>query len=596
MAQQENVYRNILESMRDGVMTIGPDGRIVTFNCAAERILGVPQAEALGHTLAELFLTREGSDEFTETILAAVYEQERTHTATVQYRTDAERLTLSVTTSFLQSREAEGGKRAVIAVFADVSEVARLRQAEQQLAEELRANHAKLQGSYCDLEATTQRLQAALRKVRVIRIASASFLVLAAAAVGGAAWHQTRSIRHFPASPAPAAAGPATQRSVTVAPAPLTDRIGLKGHLKPVKVVTITSPFGGMVAERLVEFGQAVEKGQPLLRLSTVEAEVKAREARAAFIKAAEALRQLEGWAQGDEVAKARRSLTRSKLALDAQQRTLDETRRLFEKGIVPAGEVASAEQQHANNRMDYESVEQELKITLAKGAGDGLSVARLELENARVKLAEIEGQIAQAEVRSPLAGTVIRPDLAGKDGRPKALEQGATFSQGEVLLSIGDTGRLSATADVDEMEVLRIRQGQAVRISGDAFPGLTVAGTVSQISSQAGKGEGSGGGDRRKNPTFELTVTTGPLGPTERQRLRLGMSASLEVVILDKPDAILVPISAVQGEGAERFVLVKEPGTGQPRRVKVETGATTLDAVEIVRGLQRGDEVLVRN
>ena len=84
-------------------------------------------------------------------------------------------------------------------------------------------------------------------------------------------------------------------------------------------------------------------------------------------------------------------------------------------------------------------------------------------------------------------------------------------------------------------------------------------------------------------------------LTEAQRQRVRLGMSANLEIVVYDKPDALLVPIDAVEVRaGGEAWLNVVDRETGAVRRVRVETGATTLEAVEIVRGVEAGDEVVL--
>ena len=70
-------------------------------------------------------------------------------------------------------------------------------------------------------------------------------------------------------------------------------------------------------------------------------------------------------------------------------------------------------------------------------------------------------------------------------------------------------------------------------------------------------------------------------------------MSARIEVVVQDKPDALLVPIAALD---VRRRRLAAREGSrnGEIRQVRVEAGLTTLTDVEIVSGLEIGDEVVV--
>ena len=157
------------------------------------------------------------------------------------------------------------------------------------------------------------------------------------------------------------------------------------------------------------------------------------------------------------------------------------------------------------------------------------------------------------------------------------------------MLLSIGDLKGLSVVGWVDEVDVVKVRSDHQVRVSGDAFPGMALSGTVIHVSSQARRSQGA-----NSPPRFKVTAQLQDLTPTLRQQLRLGMSASIDIVVYDKPDALLVPIGAVWQQDEETWLNVRDKGTRKVRKVSVETGVTTLDAVEIVRGIDAGDEVVL--
>ncbi len=580
------VFRNILESMGDGVMTIGLDGRILTINAAAQEILGLNQRDVLEKPFGEIFLVREENDPFNQTILNAIYDADTTHNKIVPWYKGEKVLSLEVTTSFLSTKE-HGEKKnvAVVVVFTDKTEVERLQESEQRLAEELKAKHGELQKSYLEMEETNNSLQAALRKVQIIRIVATVFVIILFLSIGIFTWKQTG-----PSSDKSAGRGKSDEavRTYRVAPRPLTDSIALKGVLKPIQVVNITSPFGGMVKEKLFEYGQSVEKGQTLLKLDRSETEVKYREAKTAYIEALEKVKELDTWQNGNEMAKATQSVTRSKLALDGYQKTLQETERLFKKEIVPATEYASAKQQYTTAKMDYEASLREQQVIRERGLGQNRHIAELKLQNARQKLQDLETQLRHSDILAPVSGTVLLPDLAGeKDQKGKVAERGVTFTQGDILLSIGNTEGLSMTASVDELEVLKIKKDQAVKITVDAF-GDVLAGRVTHISSQAVKST-----EGRKTASFEVSVAIDTLPAALKDKLRLGMSANMEIMLVNKPDALMLPIAAVSLSGRDRFVNVQDPQTRAQKKVKVETGVTTLDAVEITTGLKAGDEVV---
>lgn len=579
------IFRNILESMSDGVMTIGIDGQILTFNAAAESILGLRGPDVLQKSFAELFLIQEENDAFNQTILNAIYDANTIHDKIVRWHRGDAVLTLEVTTSFLSATE-EGTKKnvAVIVVFNDITEVGRLQASEQRLTEELKEKHLALQKSYLEMEETNTNLQAALRKVQLIRVAATIFVIILFLSIGLVTWKQSGVSSNKTVTDDKGTAA----RTYTVNPQALTDSITLKGTLKPIQIVNITSPFSGMVREKYFEYGQAVTKGQLLLKLDRAETEVKYREAKTAYIEAQEKLKELDNWMNSNEIAKAQQSVTRSKLTLDGHHKTFQETERLFKKEIVPATEYANASQQFTTAQMDYESSLRELQVVKEKGEGQNRYIAKLKLENARQKLQDLENQLRRSEVDAPVSGTVLIPDMAGdKDKKGKIADRGVTFSQGDILLAIGNTEGLSMTAEVDELEILKIKKDQDVRITVDAF-GETIKGRVSHISSQAVKADGG-----KKAANFEVSVAMDILPVGLRDKLRLGMSANMEIMLLNKPNVMLLPIQAVLIEGKDRAVTVRDKATQSLKKVKVETGITTLAAVEITSGLNAGDEVV---
>lgn len=164
----------------------------------------------------------------------------------------------------------------------------------------------------------------------------------------------------------------------------------------------------------------------------------------------------------------------------------------------------------------------------------------------------------------------------------------GRSVSEGGYLLSVGDLEGLAVAGRIDEVDVVKVRPGQRVGISGDAFPDLDLEGEIARISPQSERG-GAG-----RVPTFGVTATIDRLADAHRERLRLGMSANVVIVVRDEPAALLVPLAAVRGEPGKNWLRVRSGEGGTVRRVPVEVGATTLNEAEIVRGVEAGDEVIV--
>lgn len=117
------IYEKILADMRDGVATIDLTGRIITFNAAAGRILGLDAATTVDQSFGEVFLMEESFDDFNEVVLKAVYENEATHSREVSVMVGGHRIDLHVTSSFLMlERDGALERQGVIVVFSDITE------------------------------------------------------------------------------------------------------------------------------------------------------------------------------------------------------------------------------------------------------------------------------------------------------------------------------------------------------------------------------------------------------------------------------------------------------------------------------------------
>lgn len=125
------VYRNIIENMNEGVLTLNLKGVITSFNPAAERILDLKKDDVEGKNYIEIFYGLAENDDFNQTVLDALYESSVTHNRVVSFYTEAKaRKTLFITTSFLKSLDGGmAGRIGVIAVFNDITELLELRDA-----------------------------------------------------------------------------------------------------------------------------------------------------------------------------------------------------------------------------------------------------------------------------------------------------------------------------------------------------------------------------------------------------------------------------------------------------------------------------------
>lgn len=576
------VYGQILDSMICGVMLLNAEGKIQTFNPAAAQILGLSRDRVLGESFAEEFIGDEGLDEFNEAILAAVYDGNVGHQRVVTIRRQDTTIPVSIAASYLRDDEVGEHRRlGVVAMFTDISEVERLKAKEIDLARSLKRKHEELRNAYRSLEDRNHELGAAFRKVRAVRIVAALAVVLVAIGVGAFLWQASPS-RWLSPGIAQSELEEASEEVVTVRPQAVSATLSVASVLQPLREIPVTSPIEGKVGSVYVQHGQTVEAGQTLLELDVTDVQAQFRDARVAMLKARRRSDEIRNWTHSTEASQARRNVTRAQFALEEVESELGQMQFLTGKGLVPEARLRRVERAKRSRTLDLEAAEQDLKAVMERGREER-EVAEIELKNATEELVRLEHMLASARVVAPVAGVV----LVRGGGSTQVAGVGTSVEAGQDLLRVGDMSGVTAIARIDEVDVRRIGKGDAVRITGPAFPGVEIAARIVHVSSQASQAG-------RGVPSFEVKAQAENLGDEALDALRLGMSADLEIVVYEREDALMVPLEAVRFVGGGQRIRVRDPQGGQDRMVEVETGVTTLQSVEIRKGLKSGDQVVV--
>jgi multidrug efflux pump subunit AcrA (membrane-fusion protein) len=369
----------------------------------------------------------------------------------------------------------------------------------------------------------------------------------------------------------PAAAN--TGQWLPITTAPLVQRLGVAGRIEPGSLQILTAPFDGVVEDKPVIEGQRVERGQLLLRLDTGLLQIQLRDSLAELLKARRAVQDLQGWASGQEMARARRALSTGQLSLSDTERKLEETSALLDRGIVPRMEVDALKQQAHVQRLDVKAAQIELRDVGEKALGEHRQIADMQLANAQAKYQALLALEAQREVRAPFAGIIVRLPGNAADATARPVQQGARVSPGQPLFALANLEQLKVVAKVDESDINQLREGLPVDITGDGFGGILLNGSVTSVGSQVLQSEFQGSG-----ASYELAVALPTLTAAQQQRVRLGMSARLSIITYQNPTAIIVPPNAVNEDNGQHFVNYRRTAEKQTRRVDVSVGKATSD------------------
>ncbi len=381
-----------------------------------------------------------------------------------------------------------------------------------------------------------------------------------------------------------------TDNIIIVQQKTLQNTLLLTGKIEPLNQVEILSPLAGTVKEKDFQYGAFTEKDKLLLVIDTEVEQVKYREAQAACLEAEAEFDALKNWKKGPEVTGKRHELTKSQYALEATQRQLKENRRLLEKGIVAAGDVEKLEESYRNQQLDHKRTQEQLADILKQGGKDNVRMAELKLKNARFKRQELEERIHKAEVISPVDGVVL-PPTSGQEEVSSEIQRGSFVKQDQSLFTIANLQGFIIKTQVEEIDILKLKIGQKVKITGDAFvKNFTLTGTVHYISSQANKDS------RQQNmlSRFTVSILVSDLVEEQKRQLLLGMSTNLEVLLWEKTNALVLPFDVVTVDEKEQAWVTKlTKDTGKPEKIQVKVGISKANTVEIVEGLEVGDKIL---
>lgn len=195
------------------------------------------------------------------------------------------------------------------------------------------------------------------------------------------------------------------------------------------------------------------------------------------------------------------------------------------------------------------------------------------ELAVARVEEARASRRVAARELEK----TVIRAPFAGRiDSRSFYL--GDLVTSATVLFRLVDNDTLKVEFSMPERYAPKLEPGSPTRIRVASLPNQSFAGVLTFISPLV------------ERETRTLTVKAAI--PNPEGALRAGQFADVEVEIERRPDAVIVPETAIVPRSGQNFVfLVREGAAAQQA---VETGVRQPGLVEVLSGVQAGDTVVV--
>ena len=329
--------------------------------------------------------------------------------------------------------------------------------------------------------------------------------------------------------------------------------IRLSGKMVPILDLTLSFGTAGTVSEIFFEQGDVIEIGDVVATLDTSQLQGELILARSALEVAEERLAVIEA-----QVANDRR---RAEIGVEQAEIALE-----FAQSKVAGGEPTAEQQLDIRLKgLDVELAQ----IALSEFSDAIDPILQADIDQARLRIDEIEAAINKAQLVAPTGGTITRMPI--REGRLIQPEEPAVF--------ISDLSRLDVRAIVYEEDLPLVALDMTGTVQLASRPGDPVEGIITLLPINAG-----GTGEEDSIVRFQ-TEDNG-------QMFNLNDRVTVDMVVAERPEVLWLPPQAIREFSGRTFVVIQDDDGGQ-RRVDIKTGLENDDQVEVVEGLTLGEVVV---
>lgn len=414
------------------------------------------------------------------------------------------------------------------------------------------------------------------------------------------------------------------------------------GTIVPRVLVEVKSKASGVVEAIKVEPGDEVKQGDIICELDNKVILADKRQAEANLASAKASLQLTKRNLSPQQKASAESAVRQAQISLDDAQANYDRIKELYDKGYATEAELTTARKALSQAQESLEQAKKQLALDLQGAQPEQIQVAQASVLRSQAELDNVNEELAYTTIRSPLSGTVLtRPVEIGT-----AVASGTSgMSGGTVVATIGDLSTLYVKAYIEETDLGKVKVGTPCRISTDAFSGWIWNGRVKKVYPQGEASNSQGGSSSRFQVDIEINLNSAKLDrseegqtrsaggggrsmvmmgpgvvvmrngggrrsaaqraeaaqassgkPSEIPSLKPQLTASVDIVLEDHPDVLMIPSQYIKYDEGKPYVeVVKDPKDPKSReRRDVELGFSDGLRFEIKSGLKEGETVIL--
>lgn len=410
--------------------------------------------------------------------------------------------------------------------------------------------------------------------------------------------------------------GVITVQTAKVAKQPaLVSQVTASGEIKPTTYTNITAQGFGRITDIIVREGDHIKKGDKLLLQENVQANADVQ-AQAATINSNQSSIQ----ASEASYKSSQADLIQSQANLEKARLDYDRGQGLYKDGLIPKQDFDQRKTAYDAAVAAADSAKAHVLSAKAQ-----LEVVRSQLDQSKAVLVRTKDILQKTTYVSPINGIVsYLPVRLGEYVVP-----GIQNANGSFLMTLSDMSVVTSEVKVDETDIVNVKIGQEADVTIDAVPGKIFKGKVTEIGSQAvlrssGLATTQTTTSNQEAKDFKVVVTL----DSPPENLRPGLSTTAKIRTAERKDVVAIPIQALAvrsrkdleeaaksakgGDSKGSVTLAAPPASapGDPKKDEVqgvfvingkkalfrpvETGISGVTDIEITKGLQAGDEIVV--
>ncbi|MCT4619749.1 MAG: efflux RND transporter periplasmic adaptor subunit [Marinisporobacter sp.] len=345
----------------------------------------------------------------------------------------------------------------------------------------------------------------------------------------------------------------------------IESRIQATGQILSMDKREIVSDVEEKIEKMLVEKGQKVEKGQVLMELEKTNINYKIKEAEERLAIEENTLVQLKTDLEID--------LSNAEIKYKDASNTYERNKKLYEANALSKSELDTSKNDMDEMYNSYTSAKKKL--------GDGETTGKIAKQKKQISLTKLQLEKAKDDlekysIKSPLTGTIVDMKIS----------ESGIIENHVVLMYIQDVDHLEIVTEINEYDASKIKLGDTVKISGDAFEGKEYKGKVKYVGPFAKTVETG----RGKENVVEIKVDIEDID----EYLKPGFSAKMDILTESKENVFVLPYETIftKKNGDQVIFIVRD---GKVKEEKIKTGIESDLEVEIMgKELKAKDKVIM--